>query len=171
MQTYAYEDVALGIGRHQTISQPFVVAIMTSKLLAQRQCHKILEIGTGSGYQAAVLSYLVDEVYSIERIRELQESASEHLAKLNIQNVFLRHANGKFGWPEQAPFDGIIVTAAAPEVPTALKQQLADGGRLIIPVDFDHVQRLQVITRQGSHFHFEELDYVMFVPLLPGEEE
>lgn len=162
----AYEDTALPIGYNQTLSQPYIVARMTELLLAH-QPEKVLELGTGSGYQTAVLSQLFKEIYSVERIRPLQERARERLRQLNVRNVMLKHADGGMGWPERGPFDGIIVTAAPTEVPKELLDQLADGGVLIAPVG-ERDQVLVEIIRRGDSFERRELEPVRFVPLLGG---
>lgn len=164
----AYEDTALPLGHGQTISQPYIVARMTSALIEDNDPRKILEVGTGCGYQTAVLAPLVGTVYSIERIAALQKRARQVLRELGIRNVHLRHGDGFEGWPAFAPFDGIIVAAAARSVPATLCEQLANGGRLIIPVGPDRAQRLLRVTRRGDTFEQEELDLVTFVPLLPG---
>lgn len=133
LQSRAYEDSALPIGHGQTISQPYIVAFMTQELGLEPH-HKLFELGTGSGYQAAVASLLVDEVFTVEIVPELAERASEDLERLGHENVHVRQGDGWAGWPDEAPFDRIIVTAAAPELPEPLLEQLADGGRMIIPV-------------------------------------
>jgi protein-L-isoaspartate(D-aspartate) O-methyltransferase len=161
-------DQALPIGQQQTISQPFVVARMTELLVAHKKLRKILEIGTGSGYQAAILSHLTDEVYSIERIETLYQKAKQRLANLGFNNIFTKLDDGANGWPEKAPFDGIIVTAATAVVPQALLEQLAEEGRLIIPVGQPGYQELQVITRKANNYVTQVLDPVTFVPLLSG---
>lgn len=164
----AYEDTALPIGQGQTISQPYIVALMTQALLADGVPEKVLEIGTGSGYQTAVLSCLVPQIYSVERIRPLQDKARQRLRLLKARNVQLRHADGGMGWPEKGPFDGIIVTAAPDHIPDELLQQLADGGRMVIPVGPRGLQDLVLITREGDEFHHKSLSGVVFVPLLSG---
>jgi protein-L-isoaspartate(D-aspartate) O-methyltransferase len=164
----AYENVALPIGHGQTVSQPLVVAHMTEALEIGAR-HKVLEIGTGSGYQAAVLAKLCRRVYSIERHRELLREAEQRLAKLRIHNVTLRFGDGTKGWPEQAPFDRIIVTAAALELPAVLADSLAIGGVLVAPVGEDRRdQQLLRIRRQETGFTTEELGAVRFVPLVAG---
>ncbi len=162
----AYEDTALPIGYGQTLSQPYIVARMTELLLAHEPS-RVLELGTGSGYQTAILSRLFDEVYSVERIRPLQDRARERLRTLGVRNVMLKHADGGMGWPEKGPFDGIIVTAAPTSVPTELLEQLGDGGVLIAPVG-EEVQHLVEIVRKGDKFEHRELEPVRFVPLLGG---
>ncbi len=162
----AYEDTSLPIGYGQTLSQPYIVARMT-ELLLRHEPARVLELGTGSGYQAAVLSQLFDQIYSVERIKPLQDRARERLRQLNIRNVMLKHADGGMGWPERGPFDGIIVTAAPMEVPTELLDQLADGGVLVAPVGEEHQVLVEVI-RNGDRFERRELEPVRFVPLLGG---
>jgi len=163
----AYEDSALPIGYSQTISQPWIVARMTELLLEEGPVDKVLEIGTGSGYQTAVLARLVGRVYSVERIKPLQNKARERLRALRLKNVNLRHADGGLGWEREAPFDGIIATAAPEEIPAELKRQLAPGGRLVIPVGIE-VQYLKVVTRGADGFDTVTRDPVRFVPLRSG---
>lgn len=166
----AYENTALPIGSGQTISQPYMVALMTSAL-QRAGCQRVLEVGTGSGYQTAVLAQLVDEVYSIERISQLQYQAKRRLKQLDLHNVRMKHGDGWQGWSSKAPFDGILVTAAAASMPEELLQQLAsDGGVMIIPVG-EGRQRLLFIERQGDDFSYRELADVRFVPLIAGETE
>jgi protein-L-isoaspartate(D-aspartate) O-methyltransferase len=167
-QDQAYENVALPIGSAQTISQPYVVALMTERLeLAGRE--KVLEIGTGSGYQTAILARLARRVFTIERHRLLVREAERRFAALRVGNIVTFYGDGAKGWPEQAPFDRIIVTAAAPEVPAALLDQLAPGGVLVLPVGADyHDQRLIRIRRDETGFTSEELAWVRFVPLIVG---
>lgn len=165
---HAYQDIALPIECGQTISQPFVVAFMTEKLELD-DGHKVLEIGTGSGYQAAVLSYLSRRVYTIERWRELQKSADRKLAKLGIGNVTTIIGDGWLGWPPQAPFDRIIVTAAAAEAPEALVEQLKLGGRMIIPLGKSRdTQSLVQIDKTELGLTKKPLLPVRFVPLVHG---
>jgi protein-L-isoaspartate(D-aspartate) O-methyltransferase len=167
----AYEDTALPIGFGQTISQPFIVALMTEALLeglGGRKPKKVLEIGTGCGYQTAVLAGFVQHVYSVERIAPLLQRARERLAELKVSNVSLRHADGFHGWRSQAPFEAILVAAAPEHVPLELKQQLDEGGRMIIPIGERGRQRLMRVTRAGDEFHEEELLPVSFVPFLEG---
>lgn len=166
-QQAAYDDQALPIECQQTISQPYIVARMTELLLPGKTCKKILEIGTGSGYQAAILAQLVPEVYSVERIYDLYISAKAKLGQLKISNVMLKFADGYSGWPEYKPYDGIIVTAASHIIPRALLEQLTDGGRLIIPVGNENSQVLKVITKQHPSYKVEDFEPVIFVPLLP----
>jgi len=164
----AYEDTALPIGYNQTISQPYIVARMTELLLEAGPLDTVLEVGTGSGYQTAILAQLVDQVFSVERIRPLQEKARKRLQRLKLHNVMLRHTDGGMGWPDKAPFDGILVTAAPREVPRELLEQLSIGGRLVIPVGDEH-QTLKRITRTSeAEFETEVLESVRFVPLLGG---
>ncbi len=164
----AYEDTALPIGHNQTISQPFMVARMTELLLAGGPLDKVMEIGTGSGYQTSVLAQLVERVFSVERIQSLQDRAKERLLELNLRNVVFRWGDGWEGWPALAPYNGIIVTAAAAQVPQALLDQLAPGGRMVIPVGSGDEQQLMLIVREGNGFSRQVLDPVRFVPLLNG---
>jgi protein-L-isoaspartate(D-aspartate) O-methyltransferase len=167
LSTRAYEDTALPIGHGQTISQPFIVALMTKALLNKPR-ERVLEIGTGSGYQTAVLAALVKRVFTVERIAPLIERARERFRALKLRNIRVKYDDGNMGWPDQGPFDGIIVTAAARSVPDALREQLAVGGRLVIPVGDDRTQVLKVIDRTDDGFTEESLEYVRFVPLLRG---
>ncbi|SMB79735.1 protein-L-isoaspartate(D-aspartate) O-methyltransferase [Pasteurella testudinis DSM 23072] len=162
-----YENMAIPIGEGQTLSQPYIVAKMTELLQLTAQ-DKVLEIGTGSGYQTALLAKLCRQVYSIERIKKLQWQAIHRLKKLELHNVQLRHADGWAGWTAKAPFDAIIVTAAAENMPIALLQQLQDGGRMVIPIGVDK-QVLQLITRVGDKYRVENIEDVKFVPLVAGE--
>ncbi|MBA4502790.1 protein-L-isoaspartate(D-aspartate) O-methyltransferase [Marinobacterium marinum] len=164
----AYEDTALPIGYNQTISQPYVVARMTELLLEGGPLGKVLEVGTGTGYQTAILAHLVDQVFSIERIRPLQEKARKRLQRLKMHNVMLRHTDGSMGWADQAPFDGILVTAAPREVPAELLEQLAVGGRLVIPVGDEHQTLKRVVRINEDEYKTEILESVRFVPLLSG---
>ncbi|MEE2025298.1 MULTISPECIES: protein-L-isoaspartate(D-aspartate) O-methyltransferase [Alkalimonas] len=164
----AYENTALPIGHGQTISQPYIVGRMTELLLAGAKHQHVLEIGTGSGYQTAVLAQLFERVYSVERIKSLQFQAKRRLQQLDLHNVSMKHGDGWQGWTSKAPFDCILVTAAPSAVPQALLQQLSDGGRLVIPVGTDE-QVLRVIVRQGDNFVEENVEAVRFVPLVPGE--
>jgi protein-L-isoaspartate(D-aspartate) O-methyltransferase len=167
-QDQAYENVALPIGHSQTISQPYVVALMTEKLeLAGRE--KVLEIGTGSGYQAAILARLARRVFTVERHRLLVREAEQRFAALRLGNIVTRFADGTKGWPEQAPFDRIIVTAVASEVPQVLLDQLAPGGILVMPVGSEYRdQRLVRVRRGESGYETEVLTWVRFVPLVAG---
>ena len=164
----AYEDTALPIGHNQTISQPFMVARMSELLLASGPLDKVLEIGTGSGYQTAVLAQLVERVFSVERIQSLQDRAKERLPELGLRNVVFRWGDGWEGWPALAPYNGILVAAAATQVPQALLDQLAPGGRLVIPVGSGDEQQLMLIVRESMGFTRQVLDPVRFVPLLTG---
>jgi protein-L-isoaspartate(D-aspartate) O-methyltransferase len=165
-QSRAYEDSPLPIGLEQTISQPYIVALMT-ELVAPEPGDRVLEVGAGSGYQAAVIAQLVSQVYTIEIVPQLARSASERLARLGVGNVEVREGNGYLGWPEEAPFDGILVTAGATEVPPALVDQLKPGGRMVIPVgDGPDTQVLKVIEKQvGGGIETREITPVRFVPL------
>jgi protein-L-isoaspartate(D-aspartate) O-methyltransferase len=168
LATRAYEDTALPIGFGQTISQPYVVARMTEALLAAGPTPKVLEIGTGCGYQTAVLAPLVQEIYTVERIASLVGRARRALRELKIKNVHFRHDDGNVGWPTRAPFDGILLTAAPHAVPTALCEQLAMGGRLIAPVGPDGRQELIRYTKTETRVQRDCLGAVSFVPLLSG---
>ena len=163
----AYEDSSLPIGYSQTISQPWIVARMTELLLEQGPVDKVLEIGTGSGYQTAVLAQLMGQVYSVERIKPLQNLARGRLRRLRLKNVYLRHGDGGMGWETEAPFEGIIATAAPEAIPPELMSQLGVGGRLIIPVGVD-TQYLQVVTRTANGIETTTHDPVRFVPLRSG---
>ena len=168
LATRAYEDTALPIGHGQTISQPFVVARMTEALLEGTPPRKVLEIGTGCGYQTAVLAPLVKIVYSIERIGALLERARARFKELEIRNVHLRHGDGFQGWTNHAPYDAILMAAAPLAIPEVLFEQLAPGGRLIAPVGPEGRQHLVRMTRRGEELHTEKLGLVSFVPLLKG---
>ncbi|MFT5706332.1 MAG: protein-L-isoaspartate(D-aspartate) O-methyltransferase [Oceanospirillaceae bacterium] len=165
----AYENNALPIGYNQTISQPYIVAKMTELLLAKKPLHKVLEVGTGSGYQTAILSQLVDKVYSIERIKPLQERAAIRLQALNISNVHLQHTDGCMGLEQYAPYDAILVTAAPNEVPPELLEQLAINGIMVIPVGGNQNQQLKLIEKKSAeNFSVQIVESVNFVPLLAG---
>ncbi|MFA7592652.1 MAG: protein-L-isoaspartate(D-aspartate) O-methyltransferase [Thiohalobacteraceae bacterium] len=168
LSSRAYEDTALPIGFNQTISQPYIVARMTEALLAEGIPAKVLEVGTGSGYQAAVLAQLVPRVYTVERIDALVRSARQRFRTLELRNIQLKQSDGSWGWPQQAPFDAILVTAAPAEIPRPLLEQLADGGRLVIPVGGASGQTLTVVTRRGDVYEREDLEPVSFVPLVGG---
>jgi len=168
LETRAYEDTALPIGHNQTISQPYIVAKMTELLLENGPIRKVLEIGTGCGYQTAILAKLVDQVYSVERIAPLMKKARDSLWELDLKTVGFKHFDGQWGWPEQAPFDGILVTAAPMEIPEALLTQLAIGGVLVIPVGRENSQILHRITRFPEEFVDEAIEPVSFVPFLSG---
>lgn len=164
----AYEDAALPIGQGQTISQPFIVALMTQVLLSHGKLDSVLEVGTGCGYQTAVLSQLVKRVCTMERIGSLQEGAEQRLRQLGLRNIEYRHGDGYVGWKARAPFDGIIITAAPREIPKMLLAQLALGGKMVLPVGEDGNQALQVITKTTEGFDTEPLIPVRFVPLQSG---
>ncbi len=164
----AYEDTALPIGHGQTISQPYVVARMTEALLEGKALEKVLEIGTGCGYQTAVLAPLVKRIYSVERVPELLRKTRQRLRDLDIYNVQFRPGDGWQGWPKYAPYDGIIVAAAAPVLPEKLLEQLAPGGRMVIPVGPTGYQELTLVTRHDDHYEQQSLGGVSFVPLVPG---
>lgn len=164
----AYEDTALPIGFGQTISQPYIVARMTEALLQGGPLQKVLEVGTGCGYQTAVLAPLVERLYTIERIAPLLDRAKERLKELGVRNVRLRHGDGSTGWKTQAPFDGILVAAAPLVVPEALLKQLQVGGRLLVPVGPEGEQELVRFTRREQRIDRESLGPVAFVPLLGG---
>jgi protein-L-isoaspartate(D-aspartate) O-methyltransferase len=162
----AYEDTALPIGQGQTISQPYIVALMTQVLLAGGRLKKVLEVGTGSGYQTAVFAQLVDEIFSVERIEPLMKLARKRLRELGCRNVQIKLSDGSWGWKEHAPYDGIIVTAAPAEVPPALLEQLAPGGRLVIPVGGPAMQELRLVQYTDKGLTQERLELVNFVPLV-----
>lgn len=169
MSSRAYEDSSLPIGHGQTISQPFIVARMTEVLLSRGTPDAVLEVGTGSGYQAAILSQLVPKVYSVERIVALQTQARERYHMLGINNIALKHSDGSWGWPQFGPYKAIIVTAAPEQVPDGLLEQLDIGGMMVIPVGSQQgVQKLLLITREENQYVEEELDAVKFVPMLNG---
>ena len=165
----AYEDSSLPIGFGQTISQPYIVARMTEVLLKDFSPTRVLEVGTGSGYQTSVLAQLVPEVYTVERIAGLQEQARQRLARqLKLTNIRYKHSDGNWGWKQYAPYDGILVTAAPEEVPQELINQLAEGGRLVIPSGPNGQQQLRVYRREGDSMQESVLGTVSFVPLLTG---
>jgi len=168
LATRAYEDTALPIGQGQTISQPYVVARMTEALLQDREPRKVLEIGTGCGYQTAVLAPLVKFVYTVERIQTLLDRARVRLKELNLRNVHFRYGDGFQGWASHAPYDAILMAAAPLALPDVLFEQLAPGGRLIAPVGPEGRQQLMRITKRGEELHKETLGVVSFVPLLKG---
>lgn len=165
----AYEDTALPIGYNQTISQPYVVAAMTDLIISNNP-KKVLEIGTGSGYQAAVLAPLVEKIYTVERIEPLAKQARQRFRKLGLRNVRASYTDGTEGLPDFAPYDAIITTAASEQIPQALLEQLSEhGGRLVIPLGGPNLQRLTLVTRRGNSYEQESLDPVVFVPLLSGQ--
>lgn len=169
-QSQAYKcDLTVPIGHAQTLSQARVVAVMTEALLAGSRPAKVLEIGTGSGYQTAVLAPLCGTVFTVERIKPLSETARRRLSELGIKNVHFGYADGSEGWASFAPYDGILVTAGADTVPTALLEQLVPGGRLVIPVGPANAQVLKVITRTPNGFAGRDVANVSFVPLLAGK--
>jgi protein-L-isoaspartate(D-aspartate) O-methyltransferase len=162
----SYEDTALPIGHGQTISQPYIVARMTELLLAKGPLQKVLEVGTGSGYQTAILAPFVEQIYTVERIAPLLELAKQRHKALGLTNIRYLLSDGSWGWPANAPFDGIIATAAPEEIPSELPEQLMEGGRLIIPHGSSFQQRLSVIDRDGEELKTTDLDMVSFVPLV-----
>jgi len=168
LSSRAYEDTALPIGQGQTISQPFVVALMTQELVKDKKLEKVLEVGTGSGYQAAVLALLVEKVFTVERIDELLRIARRRFREAGVHNIYTRHADGHLGWPSQAPFDGILITAATQSVPPELLDQLDEGASLVAPVERDRGQRLVKFTRHGDEYEEQDLGGVIFVPMLSG---
>ena len=168
LSSRAYENTALPIGQSQTISQPWIVARMTEALLNGGQPQKVLEVGTGSGYQAAILSHLVPTVFTVERIDELLKLARRRFHALRLNNIYVRYADGHLGWPSQAPFDGIMVTAVAQSVPEELLDQLGVGGSLVIPVERNGQQRLIAVRRTEDDLEETDLGGVVFVPLLSG---
>ncbi|MEO5341840.1 MAG: protein-L-isoaspartate(D-aspartate) O-methyltransferase [Gammaproteobacteria bacterium SHHR-1] len=164
----AYEDSSLPIGHGQTISQPYIVARMTEELLQQGPLDRVLEVGTGSGYQAAVLARLVGSLYTVERIRALSDLACQRFRQLGLRNIYVKHRDGGMGLPEQAPFDAIMVTAAPEGIPLALVRQLRLGGTLVLPVGDRKTQALLRVTRTEEGYDKEFLEQVVFVPLLGG---
>lgn len=166
----AYEDTALPIGFNQTISQPYIVAKMTELLLEAGPLKRVLEIGTGSGYQTAILASLVEHVFSVERILPLQQKAKLLLRELKIDNISFRHDDGGWGWELKAPFDAILVAAAPTELPEALLEQMAVGAVMVIPIAKFGRQELQRVTRTPAGYEVEELEMVNFVPFLSGME-
>ncbi len=168
LSSRAYEDTALPIGFGQTISQPYIVARMTEAVLEGPALRNVLEVGTGCGYQTAVLAPLVEKLYTIERIEPLIERARQRLKELELRNVRFRHGDGSAGWKAHAPFDGILVTAAPLTVPEVLLQQLSIGGRLIVPVGAEGEQELVRLTRKEQRIDRQSLGPVSFVPLLGG---
>lgn len=165
----AYENNALPIGLSQTISQPYIVALMTEAILQGGKPHKVLEIGTGSGYQTAILAELVGAVFTVERLKLLSQQARARLERLGYHNILFTYADGMDGWRAHAPYDAIVVTAAAAEMPKALLDQLAPGGRLVIPVGAPGLQTLKLITRTPGGLVTKPLGDVSFVPLLGGK--
>ncbi|MBT3336220.1 MAG: protein-L-isoaspartate(D-aspartate) O-methyltransferase [Methylococcales bacterium] len=168
LSSRAYEDVALPIGYNQTISQPYIVAKMTEVLVDHGVTGSVLEIGTGCGYQAAVLAQMVDQVYSVERILPLQKKASKLLMDLSIRNIKYLHSDGGWGWPDFAPYEGILVAAAPTEIPKGLLQQMKEGGVMIIPVGPQGDQALQKVVKTATGFDIENIEAVSFVPFVQG---
>ena len=164
----AYEDSALPIGHGQTISQPYIVARMTEELLEGGSLDTVLEVGTGSGYQTAILAQLVRRVHSVERVGSLMDQARRRFEELGLRNIRLKHSDGGIGLPEYAPFDGVLVTAAPEGIPKILLQQLAIGGRLVLPIGSRHEQVLVRVTRTHGGFDRQILERVSFVPLIEG---
>ena len=169
LATRAYEDIALPIGMGQTISQPFIVALMTQVIVASPTPSRVLEIGTGCGYQTAVLASLVARVYTVERIEVLLTRARQRLRALEVDNVWFKHGDGNAGWPECAPFDAVLATAAPPRLPDNLVEQLVVGGRLVIPIGDSRRQWLKVFTRTESGVEEDTIADVSFVPMLRGK--
>lgn len=170
LESRAYEDTALPIGHNQTISQPYIVAKMTELLLEFGPLTRVLEIGTGSGYQTAILAKLVEHVFTVERIMPLHLKAKALLRELKIDNISFRHSDGGWGWELKAPFDGILVAAAPPELPENLLEQMAVGAVMVIPIGKYGSQELQRVTRTPTGYEVEELEMVNFVPFLSGKE-
>ena len=168
LATRAYENIALPIGYKQTISQPYIVARMTEALISGHRLNNVLEIGTGCGYQTAVIAQFARRVYTVERINGLLTQARERFRRLGYHNIRTRHADGNSGWPTRAPFDGIIVAAAPASAPETLLEQLAPAGRLIIPVGRPDEQKLLLASRNGEGFEHEYIDAVSFVPMQAG---
>ena len=169
MKSRAYENNALPIGLAQTISQPYIVALMTEAILKSGVPHKVLEIGTGSGYQTAVLAELIPSVFTVERLRPLSEQARKRLTAMDYHNILFSYGDGMNGWPSHAPYDAIVVTAAADKVHPALLAQLAPNGRLVIPVGPPGAQALKLFHKQDMGMTESELGAVSFVPLLSGK--
>ncbi len=165
----AYEDIALPIGHGQTISQPYIVALMTQTLTAGKHLHRVLEIGTGCGYQTAVLANLVDDVCTVERVTTLFRQTRNRLFDLKYRNIKFLHGDGLKGWPEHAPYDGILATAAPEEVPRSLLEQIKTGGRMVIPIGGRALQKLVLIEKTLEGFEQREIESVHFVPLVSGK--
>lgn len=164
----AYEDTALPVGFNQTISQPYVVALMTEALVNSGAMGRVLEVGSGCGYQTTVLAQLADQVYSVERIKGLLDKARQRIKQLKLKNVHFNYGDGTLGWEEHGPYDGIIVTAAPRDIPEALLNQLKEGGRMVIPVGDRSVQDLVLVTRRNNSFEKQILQSVQFVPFISG---
>lgn len=164
----AYENTALPIGNSQTISQPYIVARMTELLSGGGSLHNVLEVGTGSGYQTAILASIADQVYTVERIESLLDKARKRFRALKLDNISSKLSDGRWGWEEKGPFDGIMVTAAPDEIPPELMAQLEEGGRLVIPAGSEGSQHLYLLTRHGDSYTKDYVEAVRFVPLLEG---
>jgi len=169
LSSRAYENISLPIGHGQTISQPYIVAKMTEILLENNQSKRILEVGTGSGYQTAILSPLFRSVYTVERIAPLLDKAKKRFRELRLNNILCDYSDGNWGWPSKGPFDAIIVTAAPNKLPTSLLEQLNDGGRLIIPIGDKNSQTLRLYQKDGEDYTEKTIEKVSFVPLLSGK--
>jgi len=170
LSSRAYEDIALPIGYNQTISQPYIVARMTELLVDHGVTGRVLEIGTGCGYQAAVLAQMVDQVYSVERISSLQDKARRLLMDLSIRNIKYLHSDGGWGWSDFAPYEGILVAAAPTEIPKGLVQQMKEGGVMIIPVGPQGDQVLQKVVKTATGYDVEDIEPVSFVPFVQGKQ-
>jgi len=164
----AYEDTALPVGFNQTISQPYVVALMTEVLVNSGAMGRVLEVGSGCGYQTTVLAQLAGQVYSVERIKGLLDKARQRIKQLKLNNVLFKYGDGTDGWAEHGPYDGIIVTAAPRDIPEALLEQLVDGGRMVIPVGDRSSQDLVLVTRRQDSFEKQVIQSVQFVPFISG---
>jgi protein-L-isoaspartate(D-aspartate) O-methyltransferase len=165
LQHRAYGDTPLPIGENQTISQPYIVGAMTEALALKGQ-ERVLEIGTGSGYQTAIIAELCRQVFTIERLNNLSRKAQNILESLNYMNIVFKMFDGTYGWPDQAPFDAILITASAPEIPDSLVKQLGDGGRLVAPIGGTDKQKLVVLTKKGDRVSRRDLGHCKFVPLI-----
>ena len=170
LSSRAYEDIALPFGYNQTISQPYIVARMTELLVDHGVTGRVLEIGTGCGYQAAVLAQMVDQVYSVERISSLQDKARRLLMDLSIRNIKYLHSDGGWGWSDFAPYEGILVAAAPTEIPKGLVQQMKEGGVMIIPVGPQGNQVLQKVVKTATGYDVEDIEPVSFVPFVQGKQ-
>ena len=164
----AYEDTALPVGFNQTISQPYVVALMTQMLVNTGSMGRVLEVGSGCGYQTTVLAQLAEKVYSVERIKGLLDKARQRIKQLKLNNVHFNYGDGTLGWEEHGPYDAIIVTAAPENIPEALLNQLAEGGRMVIPVGDRNSQDLVLVTRRDNSFEKQVVESVQFVPFISG---